>query len=115
LLRRLRRNADLEGEIGSTESCQWHGGVDRSETHCGDIIAQVDDGDFAPGQAVECSDAEAAILRAELMVRDRGNVGSAAFSRRGDPDRGEFGRGDPRSLATYRKASTSPERWRWRP
>jgi len=65
--------------------------ADRSETHYVAIsFTQVEDGDFAPGQAVECSDEEAAILRAELMMRDKGNVGSVAFSRRGNPDRGAF-------------------------
>jgi hypothetical protein len=45
---------------------------------------------FAPGPAVECPDAEMAIQRAELMLRQRDIVGAVAFSRGIDPVTGEF-------------------------
>jgi hypothetical protein len=47
-------------------------------------------GGFDPGEIVECADADDAIRRAERMAGDEANVGSVAFSRRGDPDRGQF-------------------------
>jgi hypothetical protein len=47
-------------------------------------------GSSAPGQAVECIDARAAIRRAKLMAGDTVNGGSVAFSRRGSPEFGEF-------------------------
>jgi hypothetical protein len=50
----------------------------------------VEGGGLAPGQAVECPHAAAAILRAEVMSRDEANVGSIAFSRNGSPEIGEF-------------------------
>ena len=48
------------------------------------------DGTIAPGEAIECLNAEAAILRAEILSRIHGNVGAIAFSRTGDPDVGVF-------------------------
>jgi hypothetical protein len=45
---------------------------------------------LAPGQAVECPYAAAAIRRAEVMSRDEANVGAIAFSRNGSPELGEF-------------------------
>jgi hypothetical protein len=44
---------------------------------------------FAPGEAVGCGGARAAILRAKLMVRDKANYGSVAFLRRRKSDLGE--------------------------
>ncbi len=48
-----------------------------------------DDG-IAPGEAVECLSARAAILRAEYLSRRAGIVGSIAFSRSGDLSSGTF-------------------------
>ncbi|HEY2532978.1 MAG TPA: hypothetical protein VGJ20_34440 [Xanthobacteraceae bacterium] len=45
---------------------------------------------LAPGQAVECTSAPAAIRRAQAMAADKVNAGALAFSRRGDPNLGEF-------------------------
>jgi hypothetical protein len=50
----------------------------------------VEGGGLAPGQAVECPHAAAAIRRAEAMSRDEANAGAVAFSRSGSPDVGEF-------------------------
>jgi hypothetical protein len=44
-----------------------------------------------PREAVECTSASAAIMRAERLARTEGNVGAVAFSRTGDPGSGEFG------------------------
>jgi hypothetical protein len=49
-----------------------------------------DDG-IAPGEAVECLSANAAVMRAEALSRKSGHVGALAFSRTGDPSSGEFG------------------------
>ncbi|WP_024508395.1 hypothetical protein [Bradyrhizobium sp. ARR65] len=46
-----------------------------------------DDG-IAPGEAVECPSANAAVMRAEALSR---HAGALAFSRTGDPSTGEFG------------------------
>jgi hypothetical protein len=43
-----------------------------------------------PREAVECTSANAAIMRAERLARSEGNVGAVAFSRTGDPGSGEF-------------------------
>ena len=51
----------------------------------------VEGGGLAPGQAVECPHAAAAIRRAAAMSRDGANAGAIAFSRSGSPDVGEFG------------------------
>jgi hypothetical protein len=45
---------------------------------------------IAPGEAVECQSASAAIRRADALSRVAGNVGAVAFSRTGDPAVGEF-------------------------
>jgi hypothetical protein len=50
----------------------------------------VEGGCVAPGQAVECPHAAAAIRRADAMSRDEANAGAVAFSRNGSPDLGEF-------------------------
>jgi hypothetical protein len=50
-----------------------------------------DDDGVAPRDAVECTSASAAIMRAEILARTSGNVGALAFSRTGDPAIGEFG------------------------
>jgi hypothetical protein len=63
----------------------------RSETcYFAISFTPLEDGGFAPGQAVECADARVAVLRAELMGRDKAKAGSLAFSRRGNSDLGEF-------------------------
>jgi hypothetical protein len=49
-----------------------------------------DDG-ITPGEAVECFNPNAAIMRAEALSRKKGHVGAVAFSRTGDPAIGEFG------------------------
>lgn len=49
-----------------------------------------DDG-IAPGEAVECFNPTAAVMRAEALSRREGHVGAVAFSRTGDPASGEFG------------------------
>jgi hypothetical protein len=51
---------------------------------------RAEDGTIAPGEAIECRNARAAILRAEILSRIQGNVGAIAFSRTGDPDVGKF-------------------------
>jgi hypothetical protein len=48
------------------------------------------DGGLAPGQAVECPHADAAIRRARAMSCDPANAGAIAFSRNGNPELGEF-------------------------
>jgi hypothetical protein len=50
----------------------------------------VEGGGVAPGQAVECPHAAAAIRRADAMSRDEANAGVVAFSRRGSAELGEF-------------------------
>lgn len=49
-----------------------------------------DDG-VAPGEAVECLSANAAVMRAEALSRKPGCAGALAFSRTGDPGTGDFG------------------------
>ena len=44
----------------------------------------------APGQPVECFNANAAVMRAEALSRKQGHVGAVAFSRTGDPATGDF-------------------------
>ena len=44
-----------------------------------------------PREAVECTSASAAIMRADMLARTEGNIGAVAFSRTGDPGAGEFG------------------------
>jgi hypothetical protein len=48
-----------------------------------------DDG-IAPGEAVECFNPNAAVMRAEALSRKEGYVGAVAFSRTGDPATGDF-------------------------
>ena len=49
-----------------------------------------DDG-VAPGEAVECFNRNAAVMRAEAVSRKPGHVGAVAFSRTGNSAIGEFG------------------------
>jgi hypothetical protein len=49
-----------------------------------------DDG-IAPGEAVECFNPNAAVMRAQALSRKPGHIGAVAFSRTGDPAIGEFG------------------------
>lgn len=44
-----------------------------------------------PREAVECTSANAAIMRAERLARTEGHIGAVAFSRAGDLGSGEFG------------------------
>jgi hypothetical protein len=48
-----------------------------------------DDG-IAPAQAIECLNANAAIMKAEALARKPGHVGAIAFSRTGDLATGDF-------------------------
>jgi hypothetical protein len=48
-----------------------------------------DDG-VAPGEATECFNPNAAVMRAEALSRKEGHVGAVAFSRTGDPATGDF-------------------------
>lgn len=57
-----------------------------------------DDG-VAPGEAVECLSANAAVMRAEALSRKPGHVGAVAFSRTGDPSSGDFG--DAKVIRTF--------------
>lgn len=50
----------------------------------------IEEGGLAPGQALECPNGSAAIRRAQVMAADKTNAGAVAFSRRGDPNIGEF-------------------------
>ncbi|UPJ81103.1 hypothetical protein IVB16_03635 [Bradyrhizobium sp. 183] len=45
----------------------------------------------AAGEAVECINPDAAVMKAEALSRKPGIVGAVAFSRSGDPATGEFG------------------------
>ena len=49
-----------------------------------------DDG-VAAGEAVECFDPNAAVMKAAALSRKPGIVGAVAFSCSGDPATGEFG------------------------
>src|ERR1700738_1355841 len=49
-----------------------------------------DDG-VAPGEAIECFNPNAAVMRAEALSRKPGHAGAVAFSRTGDPATGDFG------------------------
>ena len=49
-----------------------------------------DDG-VAAGEAVECFNPNAAVMKAEALSRKPGIVGAVAFSRTGDPATGDFG------------------------
>jgi hypothetical protein len=48
------------------------------------------DGGLAPGEAVECPHAAAAIRRAEALAARDANSGAVAFSRQGNAELGEF-------------------------
>lgn len=50
-------------------------------------FVMADDG-VAPGEAVECLSANAAVMRAEALSRKPGCAGAVAFSRTGDPSSG---------------------------
>jgi hypothetical protein len=50
----------------------------------------VPEGALAPGQAMECPHAAAAVRRAEALSRHPAYAGAVAFSRQGNPDVGEF-------------------------
>ena len=50
---------------------------------------RAEDGTIVPGEAVECRNAGAAILRAKILSRVQGNVG-AIVSETGGPDVGKF-------------------------
>jgi hypothetical protein len=63
-----------------------------------------DDG-LAPGVAVECTSANAAVMRAEALSRKPGCAGAIAFCRTGDPATGEFG-----DAQLIRKFGDEPER-----
>lgn len=52
-------------------------------------FTRLDEG-LAPGEAVECANANAAIRRARAMASSPSNAGAVAFSRSGDPNLGEF-------------------------
>jgi hypothetical protein len=49
-----------------------------------------DDG-IAAGEAVECFNPNAAVMKAEALARKPGHVGAVAFSRTGNPATGDFG------------------------
>ncbi len=49
-----------------------------------------DDG-VAAGEAVECFNPTAVVMKAEALSRKPGHVGAVAFSRTGDPATGDFG------------------------
>ena len=48
-----------------------------------------DDG-LAAGEATECFNPVAVVMRAEALSRKPGHVGAVAFSRTGDPATGDF-------------------------
>jgi hypothetical protein len=48
------------------------------------------DGGLAPGEAIECPHAAAAIRRAKALAARETNAGAIAFSRHGSPELGEF-------------------------
>jgi len=54
------------------------------------VLLAADDG-VAAGEAVECFNPNAAVMRAEALSRKPGHVGAVAFSRTGDPATGDFG------------------------
>jgi hypothetical protein len=51
----------------------------------------VADDDVAAGEAVECFNPNAAVMKAESLSRKPGHVGAVAFSRTGDLATGNFG------------------------
>ena len=48
------------------------------------------DGGVAAGEPTECLNPIAAVMRAEALSRKEGYIGAVAFSRSGDPGRGDF-------------------------
>ncbi|MFL9827869.1 hypothetical protein [Rhodoplanes sp. SY1] len=52
-------------------------------------FVRIDEG-LAPGEAVECQHAAAAVRRAEALATREPNAGAVAFYRQGSPDLGEF-------------------------
>ena len=44
----------------------------------------------AAGEPTECFNSNAAVVRAEALSREKGHVGAVAFSRTGDPAKGDF-------------------------
>jgi hypothetical protein len=53
-------------------------------------FTRIDEDGLAPGEAVECTSAAAAVRRADALARRPPNIGAVAFSRQGSPDLGEF-------------------------
>ena len=45
---------------------------------------------IAVGEAVECFNSVAVVMRAEALSRKEGHIGAVAFSRTGDPATGDF-------------------------
>ncbi|MET4218661.1 hypothetical protein ABIB00_003879 [Bradyrhizobium sp. LB14.3] len=62
-----------------------------------------DDG-VAAGEAIECFNPTAAVMKAEALSRKPGHIGALAFSRTGDPATGDFG-----EAAVIRKFGDVPE------
>jgi hypothetical protein len=58
----------------------------------------VEGGGLAPGQAVECPHAAAAIRRAEAMFRGEANTGASVLAQRQSRRRRIRGRRDPQDL-----------------
>jgi hypothetical protein len=54
-------------------------------------VLRDDDGSPVAGAAEECQTSSTALRRAEILARTAGSIGAVAFSRTGDPLRGEFG------------------------
>ena len=44
----------------------------------------------ADGEPMECSNPNAAVMRAEALSRKEGHISAVAFSRNGDPSTGDF-------------------------
>jgi hypothetical protein len=53
-------------------------------------FVEAEDG-IAPGEAIECFNPNAAVMRAEALSRKPGYAGAVAFSRMGDPATSDFG------------------------
>lgn len=48
------------------------------------------DGGIAPGEPVQCFNPNSAVMRAQAFSHKPGYVGALAFSRTGDPAKGDF-------------------------
>jgi len=59
-----------------------------------------------PGEAVECPDAQIAILQTAFLSQGTDHVGAIAFSRTGDPDVGKFE--DAIVLRTFGELTVDP-------